>query len=140
MALEIASIRTRVLESGLFTQVHDVVSLADAIRNPGAYAKQAFLAVPRETAEPNRRTGGPHLQRVTARVAVSFNLQSQSHGQGKNDTVEAMRSTLKAHLAGWTPTGAETAFDYAYSDIQGSTAGFIWVNVFFDCRYLFTAA
>lgn len=140
MALNVASIKARVTASALFTQVHDVVSLADAINNPGAYLKQAFVVIPKEAAEANRRDGGTHIQRVTVRVGISFTLQAQRAAADRSDEVEAMRTTLKRHMMGWKPTGAETALDYTYSDISQTKPGFIWVNLFFDCKYIETAS
>jgi hypothetical protein len=136
MTIDLASIQQRVKTCGLFVQVHDVESLADAVRNPGSYAKQAFVVLPKETAEPNKLMGG-HRQRVSARIAVSFNVQAQAIAPHRHALVEPLRSAVKNWLAGWTPTGAETALDYAYSDISSIQNGFIWVNVFFDCKYLF---
>lgn len=139
MALDINSIRQRVKTCGLFTQVHDVVSLADAVRNPGAHLKTAFVVIPRETAEPNR-VSGAQRQRVSARVAISFPLQAQRYGQDRNDEVEANRTIIKNFMAGWSPGGAETPLDYSYSEISSIQGGFVWVNVFFDCKYVFTPA
>ena len=139
MALDVGSIKARVKASGLFTQVHDVTLLAGAIQNPGSFVNQAFVTIPKETADPNRRNGGTHLQRIAARVGVSFPLQAQTRAQDRSDLVEAQRSVLKRHMMGWQPDGAETAFDYAYSDIAQTTPGFIWVSLYFDCRYLETA-
>lgn len=139
MPLDVASIKTRVTASGLFGQVHDVVSLADAWDNPGAYLNSAFVVIPKESAEANRRDGGTHLQRVTCRVGISYPLQAQRLATNHSGEVEANRTILKRHMMGWQPTGAETAFDYAYSDISRTKPGFIWVNLFFDCKYLESA-
>ncbi len=138
MSIDVQSIRQRVKESGLFTQVRDVVSLADAVRNPGSVGKSAFAIIPKETAEPSR-TIGAHRQRITARVAITFPLQAQAVAMDRSDEVEAMRTTLKAHLAGWTPKGAETALEYSYSEISSIQSGFVWVTLMFECRYLFSA-
>ena len=138
MSIDVQSIRQRVKESGLFTQVRGVVSLADAVRNPGSVGKTAFVVIPKETAEPSR-TIGAHRQRIPARVAITFPLQAQAVAMDRSDEVEAMRSTIKSHMAGWSPTGAETALEYSYSEISSIQSGFVWVNVFFDCRYLFSA-
>jgi hypothetical protein len=139
MAIDLLSIRTRVKESGMFTQVRDVLSLADAVNNPGANLKTAFVVLSQESAEANR-TMGVHRQRVSARISVAFPLQAQTIAMDRSDEVEAMRSTLKNHLAGFVPTGAETGLDYASSRIQSIARGFVWVELLFDCRYLFTPA
>jgi hypothetical protein len=137
MAIEIESIQQRVKDSGLFTQVKDVLSLADAINNPGANLQTAFVAIPKETAEPSR-TMGVHRQRITAKVGVTFALQAQTNTTGRAGVVEAMRSTMKNFLAGFLPDGAETPLDYSYSEITSISRGFIWVSLFFETKYIFT--
>lgn len=139
MAIDLGTIRKRVNSSGLFTQVRDVLSLADAVNNPGANLKTAFVVLTQETAEPNR-TMGAHRQRVAARISVAFPLQAQTVGMDRSDEVEAMRSTLKNHLAGFVPDGAETGLDYASSRIQSIARGFVWVELMFDTKYIFTPA
>jgi len=138
VGIEVASLKARVKASGLFGQVQDVLSLADAMRNPGSFLKTAFVVLPKETAEPGRRDGGPKTQRVSTRICVAFTLAAQRAAGERSDEVEALRSTIKRHMMGWQPTGAETALDYAYSDISQTVPGFIWVNLFFDCKYIET--
>src|SRR3712207_6508185 len=98
MGIDLASIRTRVRDSGLFMQVHDVLTLAQAVNNPGSFANQAFVVLTTESAEPNR-TMGAHRQRISARLSIAFVLQAQTTARDRSDVVEATRKTLKAHMA-----------------------------------------
>lgn len=135
MAIDLASVRARVNDTGLFLRVSDVLAMADAIDNPGSQIPAAFVVAAAESAEPSR-TIGAHRQRVTARVSVAFVLQAQPFAENRSDEVEAIRSTLKGQLAGWQPVGAETALDYVSSTVRAISRGLVWVEVQFSAAYL----
>jgi hypothetical protein len=137
VAIDLASIKTRVRNTGIFAQVHDVLALADAMANPGAVTKQAFVVASSEIAE-DSRTVGVHRQRVEATISVAFVLAAQRTAQDRSDEVEAIRSALKSHLAGWQPEGAEHALQYRTSKIGSIAQGLVWVELVFRTRYLFS--
>jgi len=137
MAIDLASVRSRVNATGVFRKVSDVLALADAMENPGSLLPAAFVVAAAEAAEPSK-TMGAHRQRITARVSVAFAVQAQPYAEHRSDEVEALRSTVKSQLKGWLAEGAETAFDYVSSNIRAISRGMVWVEVQFSAKYLET--
>lgn len=134
MAIELADIRDRVKATCLFRRVEDVLAMADALENPGSQLPAAFVVMPSESADASR-TMGAHRQKIIARISVAFVIQAQSMSN-RNDEVEALRSCLKANLAGWQPGGAEHALSYVSSNIRGISRGLVWCEVMFSTSYL----
>jgi hypothetical protein len=73
---------------------------------------------------------------LTPLLSLFVLLEVTGLWSNRSDEVEAMRLPVKSHMAGWMPEGAETPLDYSHSEISSISGGFVWVNVFFNCRYL----
>lgn len=139
MAIDMASVEARVKASGMFRRVGDAQTLATALDDPGTIFPAAFVVLSREQGEASKLLGR-HQQRIQARISVAFAVQAQRAGVGPNGEVEALRSTLKNYLAGWTPVGADAPLNYAFSNMVGLRDGMVWVETAFDTTYLFVPA
>jgi hypothetical protein len=139
--MELAEIRQRVKDTGLYGSVEDAVSFAHAMNSGiGNSNARAWVIVSSERAEPDRTIGGSHRQRVNMRISVLFVVQAASaRTQDRSDLIEAHKAALKSKLAGFTPTGAAAPMQYLATSIRDLSKGLIWTEALFEAGELFEA-
>jgi|GEM_PF-3447559 len=139
--METESIVTRLRDASLgFLSVSGSLSLADALDDAKARFPCAYVVTPTDRAEPNR-TQGRHRQRVTSRVAIVIGVKADAASlSGAKDRLGQFKRSVIDNLTGWRPDTADTALDYASSDLRAIAGGIVWYEVAFQCAWTLTVA
>lgn len=132
--IDLNSVKERVRSLGLFNDVGDSVSAAEAVTNFVARPPAAYVATSGERARPNEMSTG-HRQRVIQTVSVLFVLGMERADSANADEVERIKGELIKSLTAWTPDGARGPFDYVSYSMRFAGEGLIWGELLFAAPY-----
>jgi hypothetical protein len=133
--VDLATIRDRLDLLGYFLSVTDILQASDALDETiPASPPAAFVAVARESAEPNKTIGG-HSQRVAVEVAVLFVELAARFDRQAKDRLEQTRKAVTRQLVAWKAGGTEHGLEYRGYRVVAIGNGLVWGEVTFSTSY-----
>ena len=134
MSIDLKSVKQKICELGVFNDVGDTLSVAEAMKEFVARPPACYVSTSSERAGPNRLSTG-HRQRITQIVSVLFVMGGERRDEDAVDPVEDARQKLLLALTAWRPEGADSPFDYvSYSFLQAED-GLVWAELLFAAPY-----
>jgi hypothetical protein len=125
-AINLGSVRDRLVALEYFLSVTDILAASEALDDTvPASPPAAFVAVSRESAEPNKLIGA-HAQRVNATLAVLFVESAARFDRSAKDQLERTRKAVIRQLVAWTPDGAGHPLNYVGYRVAGMDDGLVW--------------
>lgn len=119
-----------------FAIVEGVARFAAIRAEPPAWPA-AYVLPLAETASPNARATGGHLQQVSISIAVVIICRAVQDPSGAAAVTDlaALRLATQDALLGWTPEGAASGYDYSGGELLRAEAGTIWWQDTYTASY-----
>lgn len=119
-----------------FAIVEGVARFAAIRAEPPAYPA-AYVLPLAETASPNTRATGGHVQQVSMSVAVVILCRAAQDPSGAAAVTDlaALRLAVRDALLGWTPDGASDGYEYTGGELLRAEGGSVWWQDTYTASY-----
>jgi len=134
MSIDLKSVGAKVETLGIFNDVGDALSVAEAMEEFVGRPPAVFISTSGERAGPNKMSTG-HRQRVNQTVSVLFVMGQERRDGGAVDPVEEAKNALILLLTAWRPDGADSPFDYVGYSFMRAEGGLVWAELLFAAPY-----